>query len=289
MPRPFLLAACSWRSSSMLPRLRRTTTKSRFTGRRRFRQKRPWWSCTATSSSRDRRPPRTAFCPPNTSCTRRSRSRRASRPGSKPASISLQPCPTVRAGSGWATTSGREYACRQAGTGRSASACPPSSGTRGPSFRAPFGVLRSGRSSTSRRAACTGPSIPHSRRPYTGPESRRGWEFSPDAKISWNFTKVVAFGLEYYSGFGPVGGVDPFPYQAQQFIPAFDLDVSPKWEINFGLGVGVTRVTDHMLFKAIIGRRFDWGKRASACETAKTRSRDLQLHCVSCNSQGGAL
>ena len=96
---------------------------------------------------------------------------------------------------------------------------------------------------------------------FTGPESQRGWEFSPDAKISWNFTKAVAFGLEYYSGFGPIGGIDPFPYQAQQFVPAFDLDVSPKWEINFGLGVGVTRATDHMLFKAIIGRRFDWGKR----------------------------
>ena len=98
-------------------------------------------------------------------------------------------------------------------------------------------------------------------RAYTGPESRRGWEFSPDAKISWNFTKAVAFGLEYYAGFGPVAGLDPFPYQAQQFVPAFDLDVSPKWEINFGLGVGVTRATDHMLFKAIIGRRFAWSKR----------------------------
>ena len=94
----------------------------------------------------------------------------------------------------------------------------------------------------------------------TGLEARRGWEFAPDAKISWSFTKVVAFGLEYYSGFGPIGGFDPFPYQAQQFVPAFDLDVSPKWEINFGLGVGVTRATDHMLFKAIIGRSFDWRK-----------------------------
>jgi len=96
---------------------------------------------------------------------------------------------------------------------------------------------------------------------FTGPESRRGWEFSPDAKISWSFTKVVAFGLEYYAGFGPVSGFDAFPYQAQQFVPAFDLEVSPRWEINFGLGVGVTRATDHMLFKAIIGRRFDWSKR----------------------------
>jgi hypothetical protein len=28
--------------------------------------------------------------------------------------------------------------------------------------------------------------------------------------------------------------------------------------------VGVTGGTDHMLFKAIIGRRFDWGKQHSA-------------------------
>ncbi len=99
---------------------------------------------------------------------------------------------------------------------------------------------------------------------YTGPEAQRGWEFAPDAKISWNFTKVVAFGLEYYSGLGPVGGFDAFPQQSQQFVPAFDLDVSPKWEINFGVGVGVTAGTDHMLFKAIIGRRFDWGNRHPA-------------------------
>ena len=99
---------------------------------------------------------------------------------------------------------------------------------------------------------------------YTGPEARRGWEFAPDAKISWNFTNVVAFGLEYYSGLGPVGEFDSFPRQSQQFVPAFDLNVSPKWEINFGIGVGVTGGTDHMLVKAIIGRRFEWGKRHPA-------------------------
>ena len=100
-------------------------------------------------------------------------------------------------------------------------------------------------------------------RAYTGPESRLGWEFAPDAKISWNFTKAVAFGLEYYSGLGTVGSFDPFPQQSQQFVPAFDLNVSPKWEINFGVGVGVTKGTDHMLVKAIVGRRFDWGKKHS--------------------------
>jgi hypothetical protein len=34
-----------------------------------------------------------------------------------------------------------------------------------------------------------------------------------------------------------------------------NFELSPKWEINFG--VGVTHGTDHLLVKAIIGYRFD--------------------------------
>jgi hypothetical protein len=58
-----------------------------------------------------------------------------------------------------------------------------------------------------------------------------------------------------------VSNLYPVTLQSQQFVPAFDLNVSPNWEINFGLGVGVTAGTDHMLFKFILGRRFDWSKR----------------------------
>ncbi|HEY6270898.1 MAG TPA: hypothetical protein VIX19_02770 [Terriglobales bacterium] len=98
---------------------------------------------------------------------------------------------------------------------------------------------------------------------YTGLPSDRAWQFSPDAKVSWDFTKEVAFGLEYYSGFGPVAGLFSFREQSQQFIPAFDLNVSPRWEINFGVGFGVTAGTDHLLVKAIVGRRFNWGHSSS--------------------------
>jgi hypothetical protein len=98
-------------------------------------------------------------------------------------------------------------------------------------------------------------------RGIVGLPSDQQWSFSPDAKISWDFTKVISFGLEYYGGWGPVSQLYPATLQSQQFVPAFDLNVSPKWEINFGVGVGVTAGTDHMLVKAIIGRRFDWSKR----------------------------
>jgi len=35
--------------------------------------------------------------------------------------------------------------------------------------------------------------------------------------------------------------------------------VSPKWEINFGVGIGPTSATDHWIVKGIVGRHFDWG------------------------------
>ena len=84
-----------------------------------------------------------------------------------------------------------------------------------------------------------------------------GWEFSPNAKVSFDITKAVSFGLEYYGALGPIGNFDPVSEQGQQIIPAIDLNLSPKWEFNFGVGVGVTRGTDHLLVKMILGRRFD--------------------------------
>jgi len=87
----------------------------------------------------------------------------------------------------------------------------------------------------------------------------KGFEFSPNAKVSYDFSKVVSGGLEYYGAVGTIGSFDPLAEQQQQFFPSIDVNVSPDWEINFGVGVGVTRSTDHLIVKAIIGRRFTWG------------------------------
>jgi hypothetical protein len=53
-----------------------------------------------------------------------------------------------------------------------------------------------------------------------------------------------------------VDSFDPIRQQMEQIIPAIDLDLSPKWEFNFGVGVGVTSSTDHLLAKMIVGYRF---------------------------------
>lgn len=93
---------------------------------------------------------------------------------------------------------------------------------------------------------------------FHGPESKRGYEFSPNFKFSYDVTKKIAAGIEYYGALGPVTGFDPLRDQEQQIIPAVDIDFGERWEFNFGVGVGVTGATDHLLIKAILGYRFNF-------------------------------
>jgi hypothetical protein len=90
-----------------------------------------------------------------------------------------------------------------------------------------------------------------------GLNAGKGWEFSPNFKFSYDINKKISAGLEYYGALGPIGNFDPISEQQQQILPAIDLNVSPNWEINFGTGVGVTRGTDHLLVKLILGYRFE--------------------------------
>jgi hypothetical protein len=96
-----------------------------------------------------------------------------------------------------------------------------------------------------------------------GENVRTGFEFSPNAKIAYDFSRVISGGLEYYGALGPIPDFDPLAEQEQQFFPSVDLNVSPAWELNFGVGWGATRSTDHLIIKAIVGRRFTWRRAKS--------------------------
>jgi hypothetical protein len=95
-------------------------------------------------------------------------------------------------------------------------------------------------------------------RSFHGPGIRRGVVFSPNFKFSYDFTRKISGGLEYYGSVGPVTGFDPVAQQQQQIFPTIDLNIAPQWEINFGLGVGMTRSTDHLIAKMILGYRFNF-------------------------------
>ena len=80
--------------------------------------------------------------------------------------------------------------------------------------------------------------------------------FSPNFKQSYDISKVVALGFEYYGSTGPFFHYDPIQQQEHQLFVATDLNFNPDWEFNAGLGLGLTNNTDHAIIKMIIGRRF---------------------------------
>ena len=109
-------------------------------------------------------------------------------------------------------------------------------------------------------------------RSFHGESVNKGVEFSPNFKASYDFIRIpsatypktISGGLEYYAAYGSLSSFDPLRDQQQQFFPSIDLDLSPAWEFNFGVGVGGTRSTDHLIIKCIVGRRFSWTRPKSA-------------------------
>ena len=63
-------------------------------------------------------------------------------------------------------------------------------------------------------------------------------------RVGYDVTKVVNAGFAYYGALGPITGFDPLQHQQQQIFAVTDLNFSPKWEFNFGVGVGLTSGTD---------------------------------------------
>ena len=96
-----------------------------------------------------------------------------------------------------------------------------------------------------------------------GPDVNQGLGFSPAVKVSYDFTAKISGGFEYYADYGDLRAFDALHDQQQQIFAVTDLNVSPKWEINFGVGLGPTAATDHLIVKGILGRRFDWGKKSA--------------------------
>jgi len=93
---------------------------------------------------------------------------------------------------------------------------------------------------------------------FHGESVRQGFVFSPDFKVGYDFTKKINAGFEYYGSVGPATQFLPLSQQQHQIFPVIDLNLNPRWEFNFGVGVGVTRSTDHLIAKMILGYRFDF-------------------------------
>jgi len=93
-------------------------------------------------------------------------------------------------------------------------------------------------------------------RSLKGENSGRGFGFTPAAKVSYDVTPRVAAGLEYYGDIGPIDRIDRPRDQQHLIFPVLDIDLGPRWELNFGIGAGLTPATDRLIVKMILGYRF---------------------------------
>ena len=93
-------------------------------------------------------------------------------------------------------------------------------------------------------------------RTLEGPGVINGVEFAPSAKTEFDFTDRISGGVEYYAAYGKIGGFAPPQSRVQQLFGVADLHVSPRWEVNAGLGAGMTPASSHLVGKMILGRRF---------------------------------
>jgi hypothetical protein len=88
-----------------------------------------------------------------------------------------------------------------------------------------------------------------------GPDAHRGFGLEPAIKVAYNLTRMISPGLEYYAETGPIAHFDVLKEQHHLIFPTVDLNTSPKWEINIGVGRGLTGTSEHWVIKWIIGRR----------------------------------
>ncbi len=91
---------------------------------------------------------------------------------------------------------------------------------------------------------------------FRGVDAQRGFGMEPGVKISYELTKLLAPGFEYYAETGPIAHFNDLHDQHHLVFPTLDLNASPQWELNVGVGRGLTGASQHWVVKWILGRRF---------------------------------
>jgi len=87
----------------------------------------------------------------------------------------------------------------------------------------------------------------------TAYDGLRNLEFVPAARIAYNFSSGWAVAAEEYDDFGPVREFLPRGEQAHQLYAVVDRTWK-AWDIEAGVGIGLTNGSDKLTLKLIVSR-----------------------------------
>ncbi len=82
--------------------------------------------------------------------------------------------------------------------------------------------------------------------------------FEPNVKYAYSASPKANIGFEYYGNTGKIFNPVKLPNQEHQLFLALDLFLHPLYEFNFGIGKGITDVSNGLTLKCYVGRRINW-------------------------------
>jgi hypothetical protein len=80
-------------------------------------------------------------------------------------------------------------------------------------------------------------------------------DFAPAARLARKFGPDLYAGFEYYADFGKIGDFKPLEEQQHTLFAVTDFKVG-VFDVNFGVGYGLTPASDRWVVKTIIGYAF---------------------------------
>jgi len=93
-------------------------------------------------------------------------------------------------------------------------------------------------------------------KPFRGPTTHKGVQFSPSGEIDYRLFNWFTPALEYYGDMGPLSSLPGVQRQQHFIVPAANFDFLPQLELNLGVGVGLTRTSNGLFLKSIVGWTF---------------------------------
>jgi len=99
-----------------------------------------------------------------------------------------------------------------------------------------------------------------------------GAEFVPAARFARNIGENLAVGVEYYTDLGPLQRWLPFNEQQHNVYAVVDFKIG-RFDVNAGVGYGLTPGSDRLMAKMIIGTDLTEGASDKSSEGSKTLRR----------------
>jgi hypothetical protein len=92
--------------------------------------------------------------------------------------------------------------------------------------------------------------------PFSGRGAHHGMQFNPSGMLVYNLNRWVAPALEYYGDMGSIQPLAKVQEQQHFVVPTLNFYLIPQLELNLGVGIGVTRASNGVFLKSIVGWTF---------------------------------